>query len=331
MILILRKNSFLTTTWYVIKFYLGFLFFIPKMIYLIYKLIKAIFGYVAQILKIPAKIEAKLVITLLSLLAIWIIFSNENIYLLYISMFVIGLELLVAWHSIYSWTTNPLVFFDILIKITVKGWNWLNNYMKRKNKYSLKEDEEIEEKTKMLRSIYAALRYFKIEFIDQYTDKDIKVNLIKKFLVLFLFIIILTSAGFSLEYFALYKIDNNNIIGIGSNYTEFLYFSILTFVNMDFNQVIFNVSIANIISIIQVFSTLYILTIVILIFTSITEEAAKSKMKEYRVKITEIETEISDIVKNHYNIKFEVDNKELSSVEEDYDDIKDLVIIKDID
>ncbi|CCU79639.1 hypothetical protein HSACCH_01476 [Halanaerobium saccharolyticum subsp. saccharolyticum DSM 6643] len=329
-VLILRKNSFLKSIGYVIKFYLGFILFIPKLIFFVYKLIRTIFNYFAEIMKIPAKIEAKIIIGILSILATWTIFNYENTYILYFSMSIIGFGLLTSWYSIFSWTTNPLIFFDILNKMINKGWKWYNSHMTNKNKYELKEKEKIEEKTEILRYVYGVLRYLKIKIIDGYTDKGIKVYLIKKFLLVFLFIIILTSVGFSLEYFALYKIDNNNIIGIGSNYTDFLYFSIITFVNMDFNIVELNIPIAKFISIIQIFSTLYILTIVILMFTSITEEAAKNKLDEFESDIEEIESDINNIFKRYYNIKLKIDNEKLINIDEKDKDFEDIVKIMNI-
>jgi len=143
------------------------------------------------------------------------------------------------------------------------------------------------------------IRKLNNKYINKFSKEvNLKNKLIRSFLSLLLTFLILNVINFSLNFYALYKIEANNIIGINNNYFDFLLFSITNLINFNFESVIINSYLAKFLVISEKYLSIYYLTVIIFVFTSITETAAEIRIKEAQETITKIKNQLEDMRKN---------------------------------
>jgi len=329
--LVLYRKNYFVPLWMIIKFYFRLLFFIPIVIKYLYKFFRKIVSYVNKILHLPKRIEVKIVVFIFSIIAIRNIFFYNNEKILFSSMIILGLGLFVTLFTMFNWTSNPKVAIDIISKLIEKGWEWINKFFEKIGIYKKKKDGDNQSSIYLFKTFYTLFHILEIKVGDLYTEKDMKIYLIKKFIWIFVLSIIITVFIFSFEYYSMFKIDNNSILISGSTYWDFLYFSTLSLINMDFGQVVLNGLLIKIISIIQVFTTLFYLTFIILMFSSLSEQAATEKILEFKDKMKNIKNDIGIKAYKNFQIEFDVDNNKL--IELDFnpfenDDIDNVIDVK---
>lgn len=317
-ILTIKYRNFLKVIWIIFSFYFKLLFFPIIIVVYVIRLIGKITIFISKVTKVPRRLEFFVLATCIFIISAILISKYSNVYVLSFSMVGLFLCIFGLWYCIYSWTTNPFALFKRFDLFIDKKWNWL---LKRITEIKSEPDErdkskEIKNRIKVLTWAYKFFDWVINSLIYKARKPSLKLNLTKWFIILYLFILLISIVGFSFEYYALVKINENIFKGI-YNYSDALYYSSLTFITMSFGQIHPNSIIAKVITVLEILSTIYLLIFIILIFTTITEEMAKMtvdeierKMNNRKQKAIEIINQIMSISESElYSLKVTEINK----------------------
>lgn len=288
--LIWRKENIFSNFVYIFWFYMGF-FFIFELLNLILNSIT----YIKKLIKFPEMTIVKIFFLIFTIISYVSIFKSNHFYVLYSSVIILIGSIYVACYLLFLWITSPLILVKWTYEICEKSWNWLLKNIKRKKDEVYKDD-----------SFLKFLNFIERFVVDIIGNKYIgnlskKVNmknvLISRFLGLFIITLVFIIVSFSLQYYALYKIDPGNITGIGNTYMDFLFFSITNFLNINFKVISVNMKLAKFLIVGEVYLTLYFFTLIIFAFTSITESAAKARIEQAKEVILSIKTDVKGMKK----------------------------------
>lgn len=286
--LLVRKNTILFSLINIFQFYSGVIFRNE-----IFKLLIQVINYFKILFSFPKNIFLDILFFLLNVGAYICIFKSNNIYLLYSSVFILIFNVYITCYLLFAWIMNPL----ILMK-------WANYYGKKLWDLIIRGIKNQKEELYPDPAFKKLLNYFEKSIIGNLNKKyinkfskevNLKNKLIRSFLILLLTFLIFNIINFSLKFYALYKIDPNYIIGINKNYPDFLLFSITNLINFNFESVIINSFLTKFLVISEKYLSIYYLTVIIFVFTSITETAAEIRVKEAQKTITKIKNQLEDM------------------------------------
>ena len=123
-ILVIKKKGFFKKFWPIISFYFKFLIFFPIIIYLIFRIVIYLLGITSKLTKLPRRLEAIVLEIIFFILAVILISTKTNVFVLSASMTVLMFCIIGLWLCIYSWTTNPFALFVRLDNLVEKLWNF---------------------------------------------------------------------------------------------------------------------------------------------------------------------------------------------------------------
>jgi hypothetical protein len=265
-----------------------------------------IWNIICEKLKNLKKLYIQLYILLLDILCFYIIKNFYSSWLIYVTMLLLFFLLTAQLYFLFSLTMDPLVMVN---KFYLFIFNQALDYIKKtfftkdgKNKDIVKEKDTLRTQIKMYGKIYNFL-FNKVE--RSYNKQAI----LRSFIFLFFISLFFTIIVFSVEYYALIKINSNNFIIFGdNNFFSCLFYSISNLSTI--NSEIFSPqsNLAMLIIIIQAFIGIFIFYIFITSFTALSpevfEESSKIKKKIFD-KYDEIKDFLNSLSTKELNISLE--------------------------
>jgi hypothetical protein len=274
-----------------LPFYIIFIF-IPKYSFKAsVQLIKIVTSFFTATKTLKFKIT-KLVILVLSAVAI---VSQQNKYLVMVAMILLFLDLI--WHYIrkfYS-ISMPVRMIGFLKDRMFNGWEKVKQDIILKNvtewkqmdpqdeKYNQKKAESLGVAWLINRIFYRSAKYLK----RAENTKIISIYFISSITFTFIYTLII----FALEYRSLSYINPESFRGLnGSNFLDYLYFSFLTFITMNFGDIIPASGLSKFLVSMEALSGIIIGLILFFIFTTIILDRYKKDMDTLINKLFQEET-----------------------------------------
>ncbi len=271
------KNKIAFIFWYIL-YILGFpvvvIFRILKILFKnILPISIRIWSIICEKLNNLKKLHVQFYILLLNILCFYSIKYFYSIWIIYVTMVLLFFLLMAHLYYLFSLTMDPLVIANkFYLFIFNETWNYIkkNGFTKKvKNKDVEKEKDTLRTQIKMYGKIY--------NFLFNKAEKSYsKQAILRSFIVLFFISLSLTIIVFSVEYYALIKINSNNFIIFGdNNFFNCLFYSISNLSTI--NSEIFSPqsNLAMLIIIVQAFIGIFIFYIFITSFTALSPEVFK--------------------------------------------------------
>ena len=203
-----------------------------------------------------------------------------------------------------------MIFFDSTFILLEKLWSsnkrkiFHEQYFKKKEVVDSKE--KIDKLKENLRKSIEAWGEVIISIKNIINKIYSKRNLLKYFVLFFIFSIILTVLIFSLEYYGLAKINENSFLGLSlENYFDYFYFSFTVLSTIDSGGIFPSTIIAKILVMIQFLIGIFLFYIFIMSFLYIAAESVTKQKNKLSNKIKNEIKYLNNISKNELGISFE--------------------------
>ncbi len=262
----------------------------------IFKLINKIFGFInlgiKKIIDIAQKTWIYLTCFLVAFLCFYFIWTSQNIIIIIISMIILWGILILHLLYLFVWTSNPYLVFDALYNIVESIWKQLKKHVLYEEFLDKKEHKDYEKEKQ------EAINFLKdsIKVINKIKQKTIVLTdnraLVSWFMVIFLTSIVFTILIFSFEYYGLTSIGVNFTTLQKSQYFEHLYYSVSILSTIDSANISPITNIAKVFIMIEAFTGIYLLILIVTAFSTITKEIAYESRKKL---IERIDREVRDI------------------------------------
>jgi hypothetical protein len=294
---IIKKES-LKALGEVLVFYVRFVVFLPAILIRFVKLLLGFFRVLSKITKLPQRIEIQLCALILGIITVRIITITNQMWLLYCCMVALGLCLLVLWKSILDWTTNPLRTFGRIATTIDKIWTWFKSKITEKN-----SDKKL--KKSHIQLLWSCGKFFLIveKWLSKWLDKRfLKTRLLTWFLTFYLVALTLTIFGFAIEYDVLRRIVPHSFGGVMETFADSLYYTALTSFTMSFGETAPTLTLAKVLTFINVAVMMFFFVVLILIFTTVTEESARHHLNKMRDDFSNKAEETKRLSEELFNI-----------------------------
>jgi len=304
-VLFKRRINLFYIFWYLFYIF-GFPFILIKNFFIsLFKFSRIYHCFISNILKL----EYQIICFLLDSLIAITIFSTNNLIIVSVSISI--LLVLMIYHLIYLYKLilNPLIFFDSTFILLEKLWSsnkrkiFHEQYFKKKEVVDSKE--KIDKLKENLRKSIEAWGEVIISIKNIINKIYSKRNLLKYFVLFFIFSIILTVLIFSLEYYGLAKINENSFLGLSlENYFDYFYFSFTVLSTIDSGGIFPSTIIAKILVMIQFLIGIFLFYIFIMSFLYIAAESVTKQKNKLSNKIKNEIKYLNNISENELGISF---------------------------
>lgn len=304
-ILFKRRINLFYVFWYLL-YIIGFPFIlITKIFIFLFKFSRIYQCFISNILKLKYQI----VCFLLDLLIAIIIFSTNNLILVSVSISILLVLMICHLIYLYKLILNPLLFFDSIFIVLEKCWSSYKIKIFHEQYFKKKEIADSEEKIdKLKENLRKNIKaWSKVIIFIKTTINTIysKGNLLKYFVLFFIFSIILTISIFSLEYYGLTNINENSFLGLSlENYSDYFYFSFAVLSTIDSGGILPSTIIAKILVMIQFLIGIFLFYIFIMSFLYIAAESVTKQKNKLSNKIKNEIKYLNNISKNELGISF---------------------------
>jgi hypothetical protein len=247
-----------------------------------------------DVLSFPKRPEAFIPFLLIGAIAMRLVVRSTSPSVLISSMVALGLWLVVSWIALYSWTTSPHGFSERVLNLIFRV---VGAYV-RKGEVNGGASSASSGGEPQSRPSSGSLKFWMDFFtgIESWASTVDKMRLIRYFLLMFAYALIVTVAIFGFEYFALEKLCTGSFAGLGLDIWEYLYYSAVTFVTLaPVNQYPVT-NLARAFVLLEVFTTIFFLTIIVLTFTTTTEDKAKSYAGIVKNKAAAMKSRIHELI-----------------------------------
>ena len=290
--LILSNKKLLPSFNHFIRFYWRLLIFIPRVIVIC---LQTPFLVIPRILKPIARLSKNIIVVVfmgvLTLISVRNIVLSSSTIVLYISITVLTLCLILCLISLISWTSEPYsyygqigVFADFFLE-KIRKWHLNRSAWDKTN---LDKNKAVIKQT----LIYLATEYRWLVLIEEkfinllLPETNTKIELIKEFILRIFYTVIFDITVFAFDYFALYKIDGDNFIFTKRvSLFDYFYFSASTFTTPGGGSVIPNSILVKSLAVVESFSGMFFITVVIFSFSLLTEQAARATCIQWKENI----------------------------------------------
>lgn len=299
-----RINSFYVF-WYLLYIF-GFPFILIKNFFIfLFKFSRIYQCFISNILKL----EYQIICFLLDLLIAIIIFSTNNLILVSFSISILLVLMICHLIYLYKLILNPLIFFDSTFNLLEKLWSSNKRKIFHEQYFKKKEVADSEEKIDKLKEnlrksieVWGEVIISIKNIINKIYSKR---NLLKYFVLFFIFSIILTISIFSLEYYGLTKINENSFLGLSlENYSDYFYFSFTVLSTIDSGGIFPSTIIAKILVMIQFLIGIFLFYIFIMSFLYIAAESVTKQKNKLSNKIKNEIKYLNNISENELGISF---------------------------
>ncbi len=304
-VLFKRRINLFYIFWYLFYIF-GFPFILIKNFFIsLFKFSRIYHCFISNILKLEYQIICFLLDSLIAIM----IFSTNNLIIVSVSISI--LLVLMIYHLIYLYKLilNPLIFFDSTFILLEKLWSsnkrkiFHEQYFKKKEVVDSKE--KIDKLKENLRKSIEAWGEVIISIKNIINKIYSKRNLLKYFVLFFIFSIILTVLIFSLEYYGLAKINENSFLGLSlENYFDYFYFSFTVLSTIDSGGIFPSTIIAKILVMIQFLIGIFLFYIFIMSFLYIAAESVTKQKNKLSNKIKNEIKYLNNISENELGISF---------------------------
>ena len=304
-VLFKRRINLFYIFWYLFYIF-GFPFILIKNFFIsLFKFSRIYHCFISNILKLEYQIICFLLDSLIAIM----IFSTNNLIIVSVSISI--LLVLMIYHLIYLYKLilNPLIFFDSTFILLEKLWSsnkrkiFHEQYFKKKEVVDSKE--KIDKLKENLRKSIEAWGEVIISIKNIINKIYSKRNLLKYFVLFFIFSIILTVLIFSLEYYGLAKINENSFLGLSlENYFDYFYFSFTVLSTIDSGGIFPSTIIAKILVMIQFLIGIFLFYIFIMSFLYIAAESVTKQKNKLSSKIKNEIKYLNNISENELGISF---------------------------
>jgi hypothetical protein len=268
----------------------GFLLFPALAAYSLLRGIRRSIDRSSRLLSFPRRLEWFVVAALLGVAATDLVLLTSSRACIAPSLFVLGSCLILVWISLYSWVTNPYGLWERGIESAYRLWQSRFVERDRKSVGRGKPWASAEHRDRVLGQAESGCKF--IEDALAATDRT---RLTKYFLGLFSWALVTNILIFGFLYYGIQKLCPGSFAGLGQRLWESLYFSAATFVRYSPGDLYPTTITARLVVMTEVITTLFFLTIMIVAYNCITEEAAKTSIQKVQEKAQLVRRQIQEM------------------------------------
>jgi hypothetical protein len=294
-------KSFALSIGYIIRFFWRLFVFPLRVVSIIIRLFVYPLSIMGKLIRLHRRIETLLLSACFYFYGLSnIIHSNERA-LLQCSLFFIFFFLFCIWEWLYLWSKDPYwwIYGINLPNIFDNIWRFVETKFITEDLAAAKENTK--KAIQVKKNIWQGFKFLngcKNKFNPSYDRK----RLLEQFLIVLLIVALINVISFGFSFHAIYKLNPNSITGIGNNIWEFLYFSTITFFNFGIGSYALAGVGARIMLILELFSFLFLLTVTILTFSTLSEEGARQTIEFVQGKIEDKKRSLSKVLLENFKL-----------------------------
>jgi len=287
---------------YIISFFWRLLIFPLRLIVIFVCLLGQCCNLTSKLIKLHRRVEVFIITTFLYFFGLYKIIYPDTKFILQLSLFFIFLFLFCLLELLYLWSKDPYwwIYGINLPNIFDKLWGWWETKFITEDLVSARSDNK--KALQVKKNIWLGFKFLdscKKRFIPSFDRK----RLLEQFLIVLFIVAIINIISFGFSFFAIYKLNQNSMVGIGQNIWEFIYFSTVIFFNSGIGSYAIVGFWARCTLILELFSFLFLLTIAILTFSTLSEQGAKQTIEFIQGKIEDKRKALARVLNENFRLE----------------------------